>query len=526
MSRATVGAVRPEPNITRRVADRGVRGHHGAVPTVIGQQRGAEIPGADAGVAGIDIGGTGSRLRVDTGCPDGVYELTGPPAVVVAGRSTVPDVVRNLCRAFAAEFGGRPRVAAAAVGMRGFRSMTQAGRLDPNRVHDILAEELRTTATAVSSDAVTAHLGALGPGPGATLAVGTGAVAVSSDDVGRWHLADGMGPHVGDNGGGAWIGRRGLDAAARSMDGRRVGASSALVQAAELHFGRREWWAAVTDVSVFAGFAPQVIHAAGDGDGACREILDEAARSLADGLCAVLGHPGVAPVAVTTGKLLRHSPMFRSMVLQHLLEKRADVRVQPSAGLPLDGAVALARMLAGHPDVVREHVPLLAVRIGAAPRFDDSITLPRVVLPAVRSAESRSEAPAVWAVEVTADVEWSADQVPEVTSASQPTSDAVVQLTGERLVVGRASRSRGVLPDIVCEDTGVSRRHCEIAWVEGGWSVVDLGSANGTYVTARGDALPTEPLRQGERRWLSDGDRIYVGGWTCLTARAVTASVH
>ena len=494
------------------------------MPIATGQQGGARAPGADAGVAGVDIGGTGSRLRVSTGPGGRSYEVTGPPAGVVAGRSTVPDVVRNLCRGFAAEFGGRPRVAAAAVGMRGFRSQTQAGSLDPNLVHDILAEELRTSSTAVSSDAVTAHLGALGSGPGATLAVGTGAVAVACDDVGRWHLADGMGPHVGDNGGGAWIGRRGLDAAARSMDGRRVGASPSLVQAAERHFGRLERWAAVADVSLFAGFAPQVITAAGNGDLACREILDEAARSLADGLCAVLRHPGVEPVAVTTGNLLMHAPMFRSMVLQHLLEKRDDVRVQPSAGLPLDGALRLARMLAAHPVVVREHVPLLAVRIGAAPRPDDSITLPRVVLPDVRPMRAEQE-PTAWAVEIRSDFAWSADQAPEDTLITSSV-DAVVPLTGARLVVGRASRSRGVVPDIVCDDSGVSRRHCEIAWVEGGWSVIDLGSANGTYVAARGDAVPAEPLRQGERRWLSDGDRIFVGGSTCFTARAVTANVR
>jgi N-acetylglucosamine kinase-like BadF-type ATPase len=496
------------------------------VPIATGQQGGASDLETDTRVAGVDIGGTGSRLRVSTGPGGKSYEVTGPPAAVVGGRSTVPDVVRNLCRGFAAEFGGRPRVAAAAVGMRGFRSLTQAGKLDPNRVHDILAEELRTSSTAVSSDAVTAHLGALGSGPGATLAVGTGAVAVACDDVGRWHLADGMGPHVGDNGGGAWIGRRGLDAAARSMDGRRMGASPGLVRAAEEHFGRRERWTSVNDVSLFAGFAPQVIGAAVSGDLACREILDEAARSLADGLCAVLSHPGVAPVAVTTGKLLMHAPMFRSMVLQHLLEKRDDVRVQPSAGLPIDGSLVLARMLAAYPDVVREHVPLLAVRIGTSPRQDDSITMPKVVLPAIRPLTRRDDTPKAWAVEIRSDSEWSADQVPEDDMVSSETADAVVPLIGERLVVGRASRSRGVVPDIVCEDTGVSRRHCEIAWVEGGWSVIDLGSANGTYVVPRGDALPSEPLRPGERRWLSDGDRIYVGGWTCLTARAVTANVR
>lgn len=504
------------------------------VPIVTGEQGGAKGIEVDARVVGVDIGGTGSRLRFSSG-PRGVsYEVTGPPATVVDGRSTVPEVVRELCRGFAARFGGRPRVSAAAVGMRGFRSMTQAGSLDPNRVHDILAEELRTGSTAVSSDAVTAHLGAIGAGSGATLAVGTGAVAVACDDVGRWHLADGMGPHVGDNGGGAWIGRRGLDAAARSMDGRRMGASPGLVRAAEEHFGRRERWTTVHDASLFAGFAPQVITAADYGDTACREILHEAARSLADGLCAVLAHPGVVPVAVTTGKLLMHAPTLRSLVVEHLLEKRADVRVQPSAGLPLDGALALARMLAAHPSAVQEHVPLLAVRIGSAPRLDDSITMPRVVLPVARPPRE-TVPPTSWTLDVRSDDEWSADQAQEdrpTASSSAPSGSldsaahAVVPLTGERLVVGRASRSRGVVPDIVCEDTGVSRRHCELTWMEGGWSVVDLGSANGTYVAARGEAVPTEPLRPGERRWLADGDRVYVGGSTCLTARAVTASVR
>lgn len=476
-------------------------------------------------MAGVDIGGTGSRLRVSTGRPGVFYELTGPPAAVVDGRSTVPDVVRDLCRCFAAELGGHPRLTAAAVGTRGFRSLTQGGTLDPNRVHDVLAEELRTTVTAVASDAVTAHLGALGSGSGATLAVGTGAVAVSCDDDGTWHVADGMGPHVGDNGGGAWIGRRGLDAVARALDGRRMGASPGLVRAAEQHFGRPERWAAVHDVAQFAGFAPQVIRAAGQGDAACREILDEAARSLADGLAAVLSHPRVAPVAVTTGMLLAHAPTFRAAVIQHLLEKRDDVSVRPSAGLPLDGALALARMLVADPYAVRHHVPLLTVRAGASPRPDDSVTLPRVVLPVVQPSRADGAA-ATWTVEVRSDLEWSTDQLLQDGRDPDGPASAVVPLTGTSVVVGRSSRSRGVVPDIDCDDTGVSRRHCEISWVGGGWSVVDLGSANGTYVAARGEPVPAEPLRQGERRWLADGDRIYVGGWTCLTARSVTANVR
>src|SRR5690606_41443591 len=162
---------------------------------------------------------------------------------------------------------------------------------------------------------------------------------------------------------------------------------------AELHFGRRERWASVTDVSQFAGFAPEVIRAAGQGDLACREILGAAARSRADGLCAVLNPPGVEPVAATTGRLLGNAPAFRSMVLQRLLEKRDDVRVQPTAGSPLDGSLHLALMLATLPAVVQEHVPLLAIRIGTAPRGDDSITMAKVVVPAVRPLPAQEAPP-------------------------------------------------------------------------------------------------------------------------------------
>ncbi|MDP9794594.1 hypothetical protein J2S43_003106 [Catenuloplanes nepalensis] len=92
-------------------------------------------------------------------------------------------------------------------------------------------------------------------------------------------------------------------------------------------------------------------------------------------------------------------------------------------------------------------------------------------------------------------------------------------LTGERLLIGRRSRSRGVHPDIDLasppEDPGVSHTHALLLNEGGKWSIVDLGSANGTYVNDPASApIPAEnpfPLRPG--------DRVYVGAWTSLTVR-------
>ncbi|MFI5841294.1 FHA domain-containing protein [Catenuloplanes sp. NPDC051500] len=92
-------------------------------------------------------------------------------------------------------------------------------------------------------------------------------------------------------------------------------------------------------------------------------------------------------------------------------------------------------------------------------------------------------------------------------------------LTGEKLLIGRLSRSRGVHPDIdlaaAPEDPGVSHTHALLLNEGGKWSIVDLGSANGTYVNDPASAaIPAEtpvPLRPG--------DRVYLGAWTSLTVR-------
>jgi hypothetical protein len=90
-------------------------------------------------------------------------------------------------------------------------------------------------------------------------------------------------------------------------------------------------------------------------------------------------------------------------------------------------------------------------------------------------------------------------------------------LRGPQILVGRRSRSRGVYPEIDLtgppEDPGVSHTHALlIAQPEGGWAVVDLGSANGTYVND-----PTGPIAVNVPVPVKAGDRIYLGAWTVLT---------
>jgi hypothetical protein len=92
-------------------------------------------------------------------------------------------------------------------------------------------------------------------------------------------------------------------------------------------------------------------------------------------------------------------------------------------------------------------------------------------------------------------------------------------LTGQQMLIGRRSRSRGVEPEIDLigppEDPGVSHLHALLVPHEFGWAIVDLDSANGTY---HNDPDSTQ-LTPHALTPLSDGDHIYVGAWTRLAVR-------
>lgn len=72
-----------------------------------------------------------------------------------------------------------------------------------------------------------------------------------------------------------------------------------------------------------------------------------------------------------------------------------------------------------------------------------------------------------------------------------------ISLTRDPVVIGRLSTN-----DVILSDSNVSRRHAELRKTGEGWSVVDLGSTNGTMVN--GKLTKESPL--------NDGDELTFGG--------------
>ena len=146
----------------------------------------------------------------------------------------------------------------------------------------------------------------------------------------------------------------------------------------------------------------------------------------------------------------------------------------------------------------------------------------------VVSAPATVVEPVGWVVIVEVDPTWYDLRGELAGEPCPPPTSSTIQLAGTTALIGRTSRTHRVYPEIALDgDTGVSRRHAQLVYaVEGTWSIVDLGSSNGTYVvpagehpTADGEAIPV-----GIPRSLADRDAIYLGAWTKLTLRDAGSS--
>jgi hypothetical protein len=163
----------------------------------------------------------------------------------------------------------------------------------------------------------------------------------------------------------------------------------------------------------------------------------------------------------------------------------------------------------------------LAPPAAAAPQVDTEPMTP----PDGTPSPSANPAPALtepWVAEIWIDPDWYVDQK-STDPLPSPGLPRVVRLQNTSVLIGRASRSRNITPDIdLSSDDGISRRHAQLTTDGTRWWIEDLGSSNGTYVGGNVGALPTTPLPPGQKQEISADDRIYVGAWTRIVVRRAT----
>ncbi|MFF8973431.1 N-acetylglucosamine kinase [Streptomyces sp. NPDC014995] len=304
-------------------------------------------PEPSPGILAVDSGGSGLRVALGTTERRAPAHRSSRVPVRTGARGIDPEHLMEqltpMVRALSAETGiGRPLTAV--VGAAGFGTLGGALRAE---LPAALAREFGVRTVALAADAVTAYVGALGSRPGAVIAAGTGLIAIGTD-LTAWRRADGWGHLLGDCGGGAWIGRAGLEAALRAHDG-RPGGSVALLTRAEERFGPMpglpgRLYPRPDRPAVLASFAPQVA-ACAPHDPVAAGILRAAARHMADSAAAVCPADGEPQVAVTGGLCELGGPLLVPLA-EELTQRLPYARRVAAAGDPVDGAVRIALQLA------------------------------------------------------------------------------------------------------------------------------------------------------------------------------------
>ena len=227
---------------------------------------------------GVDGGGTKTRVLVVDEQGAEVATAEGPGSAIRPGATShSASVIRDAIQRATA--GLTDPIRAICVGVAG------AGREEERDtlLSALDADRIAGTVVVVT-DAEIAIEDAFGAGPGVLLTAGTGSIAYGKGPTGVMARCGGWGPVIGDEGGGAWIGRRALGIIAASSDGREPETTLADAILSSLSVESIERlipWAAAATPADFGKLAPVVLEVAATGDLRANSLVTLAVEELA-----------------------------------------------------------------------------------------------------------------------------------------------------------------------------------------------------------------------------------------------------
>lgn len=302
-------------------------------------------------VAGADGGGSKTRVILADARGVELADVTGPGSAMAPGRADhSAGVIGELVKRALSEAGLEgTKLRALVAGVAG------VGRQNENRALTAALEDLELAdEVAVEGDGEIALTDAFGFGPGVMLISGTGSIAYGRGPSRVIARAGGWGPSFGDEGSGAWIGRKALAIVASAADGREpaTALTGAILTAAQVNEPTDliPWGIAATPKEL-AALAPVVFNAASAGDARANALTGLAVEELvlhirALALKLFMDERAAVPVAFSGG-LLQKGALLRKRLEQRLRSAVPGATVRATEIVAARGAVRSALALAG-----------------------------------------------------------------------------------------------------------------------------------------------------------------------------------
>lgn len=301
-------------------------------------------------VIGVDGGGTRTRVVVADLTGQALSSAEAGPSAVRSGRAAesaavIASAVHEALNARGADV--TPR--ALCVGVAGVGREDERSALHRELDRLALADEV-----IIAADAMIGLADAFGDGPGVLVVAGTGSIGYGRGPTGAFARCGGWGPVCGDEGSGAWLGRRALSVVTASHDGREpeTALTASLLQALKLEkVADLIPWAAAATPADLASLCPAIFTAALTGDLRANSLVTLAAeelvlhaRMLARQL--FVDERASVPLALGGG-LLSPGSLLRKRLLGRARTAVPGAVLHEAEVVPTRGAVWLARRALG-----------------------------------------------------------------------------------------------------------------------------------------------------------------------------------
>lgn len=194
---------------------------------------------------------------------------------------------------------------------------------------------------AVIDDGLASLAGALAGQPGVALTLGGGVVAVGGNGEELSH-SDGLGSHFGDEGGGFWLGSRGLTRALATRDGRDKQQDLLELFSSEIEiFDQLQSKNGAEATSLAISCAKKVLESSNP---VAEEIMSRGAKYLAQTISSAWMKVGDinSPFKLTISGGLSKNDKYRQLIFNETLALGAKAELIAPAGDNLDGAIWIA----------------------------------------------------------------------------------------------------------------------------------------------------------------------------------------
>lgn len=297
-------------------------------------------------VIGVDGGGSATRVLVANESGEVIAQAEGAGSTMAPGRAEHSAGIITALIKTALENLGEEATTPAII----YAGVAGTGRDQERRA---LEDELKKADIAedviVTTDAEIALYDAFGDGAGILLIAGTGSIAFGRAPAGALARCGGWGTTFGDEGGGAWIGRRALSAVAAAADGREpeTALTGAILTACQVNEAEELIpWAIAADTAAIAALAPVVIAAAVADDQRANSLVNIAVEELVLHVKALAKQLFVDERAAfgvaLAGGLLHKRSLMRKRVEQRLKVAVPGAQVRPNEINAARGAVKAA----------------------------------------------------------------------------------------------------------------------------------------------------------------------------------------